>query len=206
MRSHFVGAFGQRADDEKAAQRNNSLIASFNSPFWPFILVSTSIGQEGLDFHLWSHAVVHWNLPSNPVDLEQREGRVHRYKGHIVRKNIAESLGNSLPEDLQDDPWKVLFDLAAEKRLPGESEMVPYWVYPHGSSKIERHVPLLPYSRDAAELPRLRKSLAAYRLAFGQPRQEDLVEFLRRNYSDEQIDEMIGTLRIDLTPPLLSGR
>ena len=43
---------------------------------------STSIGQEGLDFHTYCHAVVHWNLPSNPVDMEQREGRVHRYKGH----------------------------------------------------------------------------------------------------------------------------
>ena len=49
---------------------------AFNSPFWPFVLTSTSVGQEGLDFHLYCHAVVHWNLPSNPVDLEQREGRV----------------------------------------------------------------------------------------------------------------------------------
>ncbi len=35
------------------------------------------------------HSIVHWNLPSNPVDLEQREGRIHRYKGHALRKNIA---------------------------------------------------------------------------------------------------------------------
>lgn len=50
-------------------------------------LVSRS--EEGLDFHRYCHAVVHWNLPSNPIDLEQREGRVHRYKGHAVRKNVA---------------------------------------------------------------------------------------------------------------------
>ena len=31
--------------------------------------------------------------PTNPVDLEQREGRVHRYKGHAVRRNIAATLG-----------------------------------------------------------------------------------------------------------------
>jgi len=29
--------------------------------------------MEGLDFHHYCHAIVHWNLPSNPVDLEQRE-------------------------------------------------------------------------------------------------------------------------------------
>src|SRR5699024_11013379 len=38
----------------------------FNSPFWPFVLASTSVGQEGLDFHTYSHAVVHWNLPPTP--------------------------------------------------------------------------------------------------------------------------------------------
>ena len=30
-------------------------------------------------------------LPGNPVDLEQREGRIHRYKGHAVRRNVAAS-------------------------------------------------------------------------------------------------------------------
>ena len=38
-----------------------------NSPFWPFVLATTSVGQEGLDFQQYCHAVVHWNLPSNPV-------------------------------------------------------------------------------------------------------------------------------------------
>jgi hypothetical protein len=201
MRANFAAAYGQRADDEKGANRNESLSAAFNSPFWPFVLVSTSIGQEGLDFHLWSHAVVHWNLPSNPVDLEQREGRVHRYKGHVVRKNIAETLTQHPPSDIEGDIWEALFNLAAEKRLSTESEMVPYWVYPQGSAKIERHVPLLPFSRDASELPRLKNSLAAYRLAFGQPRQEDLVEFLQRNHSEDNIDELVKKFRIDLSPP-----
>ena len=201
MRANFAAAYGQRAEDEKGVNRNESLSAAFNSPFWPFVLVSTSIGQEGLDFHLWSHAVVHWNLPSNPVDLEQREGRVHRYKGHVVRKNIAETMAQYLEPDVKGDIWEALFNLASEKRLSSESEMVPYWVYPQGSSRIERHVPLLPFSRDASALPRLKNSLAAYRLAFGQPRQEDLVEFLRRNHSEDDIDELVKKFSIDLTPP-----
>ena len=40
-------------------------------------------------------------------------------------------------------------------------------------------------------------NLAAYRLAFGQPRQEELVEFLGDNLSEEDLKR----LRIDLSPP-----
>ena len=43
-------------------------------------------------------------------------------------------------------------------------------VFDRGPAKIDRHVPVLPFSRDAAALLKLRKTLAAYRLAFGQPR------------------------------------
>jgi hypothetical protein len=72
------------------------------------LLATTSVGQEGLDFHPYCHAVYHWDLPSNPVDMEQREGRVHRYKGHAVRKNVARRFGlASLRERWSGgDPWE----------------------------------------------------------------------------------------------------
>jgi hypothetical protein len=50
-------------------------------------------------------------------------------------------------------------------------------------------------------LPRLRKTLAAYRLAFGQPRQEELIEFLGADRSDAELLRLASRLRIDLTPP-----
>jgi hypothetical protein len=53
-------------------------------------------------------------------------------------------------------------------------------VYP-GPAKIERHVLPYPLSRDDARLEQLKRDLALYRLAFGQPRQEDMLELLRRN-------------------------
>ena len=90
FRTSFAIRFGGRqTDDSKAVRREGDVQRAFNSPFWPFVLCSTSVGQEGLDFHRYCHAIVHWNLPSNPVDLEQREGRIHRFKGHAVRKNVA---------------------------------------------------------------------------------------------------------------------
>ena len=204
MRTRFAVAFGNQTLDEGGEARVESVSRAFNSPFWPFVLVSTSIGQEGLDFHLWCHAVVHWNLPSNPVDLEQREGRVHRYKGHAVRRNVATTVGPELRENGISgnvDPWGELFAMAAAKITDADGEMVPYWVFHQGSAKIERHVPVMPFSRDAAALPRLRKTLAVYRLAFGQPRQEELVEFLGADCSDEELLRLASRLRIDLSPP-----
>ena len=208
MRARFAVAFGNQILDGGGEARVESVSKAFNSPFWPFVLTSTSVGQEGLDFHLWCHAVVHWNLPANPVDLEQREGRVHRYKGHAVRRNIAATLGPDLLADgLADsaDPWNELFAMAVASRPASADEMVPYWVFHHGPAKIERHVPVMPFSRDAAALPQLRKALAAYRLAFGQPRQEELVEFLGAHRSDADVLLLASRLRIDLSPPEPSG-
>ena len=203
MRSRFAVAFGDQELDEGGQARVGAVSVAFNSPFWPFVLTSTSVGQEGLDFHLWCHAVVHWNLPANPVDLEQREGRVHRYKCHAVRRNIAEHLGPDLRRDgLQEgDPWETLFDKASSERGPDDGEMVPYWVFHQGSAKIDRLVPVLPFSRESARLPRLRKSLAVYRLAFGQPRQEELVEFLGERIDPDDPPPWLPDLRIDLSPP-----
>ena len=90
---------------------------AFNSPFWPFVLATTSVGQEGLDFHQYCHAVVHWNLPANPVDLEQREGRVHRYKGHAIRKNVA-AVHRADAFEAAGDPWEAMFE-AAVRGAPG---------------------------------------------------------------------------------------
>ena len=149
---------------------------------------------------------MHWNLPSNPVDLEQREGRVHRFKGHAVRRNIAATLGPVLVEEgfaPGTDPWDELFTRAAATRGAEDDEMVPFWVFHEGPATVERHVPLLPFSRDATSLPRLRRTLAAYRLAFGQPRQEEFIEFLNAERSDAELMEIISKVRIDLTPPHL---
>jgi hypothetical protein len=203
MRGHFALRFGdERAEqEERAALRQSGIRAAFNSPFWPFVLATTSVGQEGLDFHQYCHAVVHWNLPANPVDLEQREGRVHRYKGHAVRKNVA-AVHRPVAFGPEADPWQALFAAASASREAHLSEIVPYWVYaPPGGARIERHVPALPLSRDVQRLEALRRSLAAYRLVFGQPRQDDLVAYLQQRFDDAELRALLDELRIDLSPP-----
>jgi len=200
LRSRFAMRFGDdRGETEQQQVRAEQVRTAFNSPFWPFVLATTSVGQEGLDFHQYCHAVVHWNLPSNPVDLEQREGRVHRYKGHAIRKNLASERGIAIGEvGVNGDPWATMFDAA---RRESDSDLIPYWVLPNGRAKIERYVPALPFSRDERQLHELQKSLAAYRMVFGQSRQEDLVKMLVDGRADDEIARLVAELSIDLKPP-----
>lgn len=193
IRSHFAARFGSGQDEEQRAQRESQVRVAFNSPFWPFVLASTSVGQEGLDFHPYSHAVVHWNLPGNPVDLEQREGRVHRFKGHAVRRNVALThAGAALAPS--DDPWAAMFD-AAKADCGAANDLTPFWVYaPEGGVSIERYVPAAPLSREAARYARLLRTVGAYRLVMGQPRQEDLLRYLGDDFA------AMDWLHIDLTP------
>lgn len=192
MSSHFAARYGRAQSDDKAAMRESTIRTAYNSPFRPFVLASTSVGQEGLDFHTYSHAIVHWNLPGNPVDLEQREGRVHRYKGHAVRKNVAADHGHAALTGGGDDPWDAIF-LAAQASDGGSSNIKPFWIYtrPEGAV-IERYVPALPLSREAQQYRRLLRTVGAYRLVIGQPRQDDLVRYVGGD---------VDWLRIDLTPP-----
>jgi hypothetical protein len=201
LRSRFAMRFGEEKDEERnEVTRADVVRRAFNSPFWPFVLASTSVGQEGLDFHLYCHAVVHWNLPSNPVDMEQREGRVHRFKGHAVRKNVAARFGREVMSDGSEDPWGVLFELAKAYRSVRDNDLVPYWVYAHPrGAVIERHVPSLPLSRDVTRHQALRRSLALYRMVFGQPRQDELVEYLASLGGDSG-GMSVDDLRIDLSP------
>ena len=205
LRMIFALRLGHLQSDEGGLTQD-AVRKSFNSPFRPFLLCSTSVGQEGLDFHPWCHRIIHWNLPGNPVDMEQREGRVHRYKGHAVRKNVAARFSSEALSRWrqQENLWETIFELAnRDARDAGRSELVPYWVAP-GEARIERHVPALPYTSEIEAFAKLKRQLAAYRVVFGQPRQEELLGLLDQSQvTSEQLEEW----SIDLAPAgPLSGR
>ncbi len=203
IRNHFAARLREdkSAEDGQATTRSAEVRRAFNSPFWPFVLASTSVGQEGLDFHVYCHSVVHWNLPYNPVDLEQREGRVHRFKGHAIRKNVALLYAPLIATGEQPDPWQQLFEAGVDGRPDGSTDLVPYWVQvADGGAAIERTVLAQPLSREVGRASDLRRALAVYRLAFGQPRQEDLLAYLEQVMSEDQLAALATELRIDLTP------
>lgn len=197
LRCHYAVQLGtQKTTDEAGQQRVVSIRESFNSPFRPFVLASTSIGQEGLDFHWYCSEVVHWNLPNNPIDLEQREGRVNRFQSLVVRRRVVQALSAHL-----DAPqtWAELFDVAA--RGSHGTDLVPYWHYPQGDAQIRRLIPTLALSQESQRYPHMQKILSLYRLAFGQPGQSELLEHLKSlELGDAELKQLKDKLMIQLAP------
>ena len=69
-----------------------------------------------------------------------------------------------------------MFQAAALDRPPGANELIPFWIYEiPGGAVVERRVPMFPLSREVGKLEGLQRGIALYRLAFGQPRQENLL-------------------------------
>lgn len=197
LRSHFAVAFTKGDGGDKDSDRKKILRNAFNSPFRPFVLASTSIGQEGLDFHNYCRRIVHWNLPSNPIDLEQREGRINRYECLAIRQNITKRYGDI---QFKEDIWHEMFEKAKEVECNKKtSELVPYWGLTERPDmiKIERIVPMYPFSRDELAYERLMKILSLYRLTLGQARQEELLEYIMQSHdNDEDLKEWF----INLSP------
>jgi Helicase conserved C-terminal domain len=189
VRCHVAVPFGD-AETEPAVKvaggvaqvapaRPDEVRRSFNTPFWPHVLATTSVGQEGLDFHPWCSHVVHWDISSNPLDLEQREGRIQRYASLAIRRRLAATLRNEVLSDptmANGSPWQCALKHAA--RLVDESGMCPWWVL--DGAEISRHVFERPFGRDVARFAQLREQRMIYRLALGQPNQEDFIGVLSR--------------------------
>lgn len=200
MRASYAVGFYDTRGEKKSIQRKENLRLGFNSPFRPFVLATTSIGQEGLDFHYYCRNIVHWNLPSNPVDLEQREGRIDRYKCHAIRLNIAHKYGKHC---FKSDLWQEMFKYAREKERSREtSDLVPFWCVPERENetppyKIQRIVPMYPMSRDRVRYDRLNKILSLYRLSIGQAKQEELITHLFETEIDK---EEVKQLYMNLSP------
>lgn len=196
IRTHYAMPYGNIRMTDQATNRANDVRLAFNSPFRPFVLASTSIGQEGLDFHWYCRKIMHWNIPSNPQDMEQREGRIDRYKSLFVRRNVAKFH----PETYT---WNEMFDLArTEAKDKGFCELVPYWSIPQDMLKsiaetdreyIESIVPLYPLSMDYDRYRHMKSVLRLYRLTMGQPRQEELLEFFK-DMPAEDIDKLLFNL------------
>jgi hypothetical protein len=201
-------------EDSNVELLRDQIRKAFNTPFWPFLLATTSIGQEGLDFHRYCMDVIHWNLPHTPVAFEQREGRVQRYMSKAIRETLASDypwrdLLSEVKTLQRKNPWDLLFFKAekhAEKKLKGLS---PFWIYQGKKdvARIRRTILCHPFSKEAVQYRKMRDSVLLYRLALGQARQEDLIAAIERGFEEAGIDErkrreLIRKLWIDLGPKL----
>lgn len=59
-------------------ETRQTLMLTFNTPFFPEVLITSNVLAEGVDLHLNCRHITHHDLCWNPSTLEQRTGRVDR--------------------------------------------------------------------------------------------------------------------------------
>ena len=211
LRCHAAVPFGGTEEalealDNATAERparSDELRNAFNTPFWPHLLATTSVGQEGLDFHTWCARVAHWDLCASPLDLEQREGRIQRFGGLLVRRRLAAELGRPLLTKQRAMHRSVWDDIAASADCShaDRTGLSPWWLLPEAG--VTRYVFALPHGRDVARLRRLHEQRFIYRLALGQPNQEDLIEVLTNTTADRR--DILKSLALNLSALARNG-
>ena len=77
-------------------QNRDRYFLGFNTPYRPEILISTSVGQEGIDLHRECRHVIHHDLCWNPATIEQRTGRVDRIGSKVERERLSAN-GKEVP-------------------------------------------------------------------------------------------------------------
>jgi superfamily II DNA or RNA helicase len=76
--------------------KRESIIKAFNTPFYPNVLVATSVLQEGVDLHYHCSEIIHYGIAWTQGDNEQRIGRVDRLFGKLENRLLTDT-GATLP-------------------------------------------------------------------------------------------------------------
>lgn len=179
----FAGGEQRKVGKKKGGRlRSDTLRRAFNSPFWPHVLCTTSVGQEGLDFHLWCRRIVHWDLPSDPVDFEQREGRIARYASLAVRQSLGAQHGaDALARAADGSPFASLLTVAGEH--PSGRTGLERWWLPTTGKPVSVSFDWR-FSLRSKRKEEMLDELLYYRLALGQPNPEAFMEMLKRVGAD----------------------
>lgn len=209
--SFFARGIGSSTDDDKINAIKN-LQDAFNSPFAPFVFSTTSMGQEGLNFHYYADKVIHWNLPSNPVDFEQREGRINRRNCFVIRRKMIEKYlpGSDTNDKSVSEIFNLLFEKVKKQWVDENNDplvrcgMIPNWILPYQEgdnikfAEITRIVPYFAMDDQVVKFHNNLKILQLYRSVIGQPDPEELLERLIGN-NGEGLD-IVKQLFLDFSP------
>ena len=92
-------------------QARQTLMLTFNTPFFPEVMIASSVMAEGVDLHLNCRYIIHHDLCWNPSTLEQRTGRIDRIgcKGQTLGKPVCVYI--PYIEETQDEKmYRVVMD------------------------------------------------------------------------------------------------
>lgn len=173
---HFARRFspdsgdnGASGSSRKGKENQAKIQHAFNSPFWPMMLITTSMGQEGVDLDQYCSRIMHYSLPSNPMSFEQRDGRIDRRRSLLARRIMVEQYGTSTGIPFEQF-WQWWFTQGADV-----SGMYPDWVQTAISDRwtLERIVPFFPLSREYELYQKLLLWKNTYRKKMGIPTERD---------------------------------
>lgn len=101
------------ANGDVRIETRNMLVAAFNMPFFPEVLISSSVLSEGVDLHWECRTVIHHDLDWNPSTLEQRTGRLDRIGSLAEKVDKPIDIYEPYTSGLQDEKtYKVVKDRA----------------------------------------------------------------------------------------------
>jgi hypothetical protein len=115
--------------------------------------------------------------------LEQREGRIQRFGSLSIRQAVAASLGDVIWGQVcpEEGLWRALA-AAAEEQHSGLNGLSPWWIFP--GAKIQPWFFSLSQSRLGRQIRSMQNERALYRLAIGQPHQEEFIRSLNLRPED----------------------
>lgn len=121
----------ERVDGRKPAMIIGNQLESVRDAqvgaFWqqdgPRFLVSSRAGGEGFNLQV-AHVLVHVDVPWNPMEMEQRVGRVHRFGSRRTIQVHTVVVSNSREVDIYDKARQKLQDIAATLVEPERLEQL----------------------------------------------------------------------------------
>jgi len=91
------------ANGEVNRETRQRLMLAFNTPFFPEVLVASSVMAEGVDLHLHCRHVIHHDLDWNPSVLEQRTERLDRLGSKAEKTKLPIMVDEPFIEATQDE-------------------------------------------------------------------------------------------------------
>jgi hypothetical protein len=112
LREHGIGVEVISGDvpsspDNRAKDERGARVDRFHADPSVRVLLSSEVGSEGLDFQEASNVVVHYDLPWNPMKVEQRIGRIDR---HGQPRSIVYTISFAIKDTLEERIRQVLYE------------------------------------------------------------------------------------------------
>ena len=183
---------GQSGDEDR-----QKMAKYFSAPFLPMIMSAGRGAQEGMDFHQYCLKLAHLTIPKGSVSMEQRQGRIDRFRSLLIRRRAAEYAAEYECETRMDILEDLFSTLKYEKNNSDNmnNEIFPNWSIPakdNSNTALYEIVPFWRFTEEAREYSSCVNQAINYRVGFGATYSEKLNERLRKITPEDRDAIMIN--------------